>query len=65
MAQRLSMLAALVEAWVGFPTSARQLTTICNSILGAYIMPSSGLHRHQAGTWCPLMQTGKTPVHIR
>lgn len=65
MAQRLSMLTALVEARVEFPTSTGQLTTICNSILGAYIMSSSGLHWHQAGTWCPHMQTGKIPVHLR
>lgn len=28
-------------------------------------MPSCGLHRHPAGTWCPCMHTGKTPVHIK
>lgn len=56
MAQWLRVQDTFQRTWVWFQHGASEL---CNSHSRDPIMPSCGLHRHQACTWCTDRQTGK------
>jgi hypothetical protein len=62
MAQWLRALLLLERTWIGSPAPTPHFTTISNTVPGD-LMPSSGLHRHQAHVMH--IHPSKTSIHVK